>query len=457
MFEKALLKLKERDLTRAREFLTNCLKAQPEHAEAWMIAGNIEHAEGRFLSALLHHDRAVAIAPGKYDAWNNRGIALSDLGLFASARESFEKSIAILDAYEPRMNLAAMYCHLMDLTNAEQQYRAAYKTHVQDYEVAIQLGLALLGQGRWKEGFEHYEARLKNSPHPPPEERYPRWRGEDLEGKDIMLWPEQGIGDEIMMMRFAPEVKKRHPGVAHVILEVRPPMFAAAAAGLQGVDDIVVQHGYRRDVDYQCALTDLPMVFGTEPNTIPAAQGYFKFPGGGQPSWLAHTGAGKLKVGVCWNSGRRPLQPEVEASFKTKSIPLEWLAPLAQKGVQLYSLQKEHNDHQLMRKLGIIDYMPEIHSFIETAGLIDALDLVISVDTAVAHMAGAMGAPVWNFVRFSGYWPWMNETGLTAWYDSMRIYRQPQLGDWDEPIKRAASDLCELVAQKKQKQGAVAA
>lgn len=449
LFEKALLALKDRDRDKALDFLANCIKADPDHAEAWMIRGNIEHAEGRFLNSLLHHDRAVSVAPNKYDAWNNRGIAFVDLGLFASARECFEKSIGILDAYEARMNLANLYCHLMELEKAEEQYRAALAGHVLDYEAHIQLGLALMGQGRWAEGLPHYEERLKNSPHPPREEqRWPRWRGESLVGKTLLVWPEQGVGDEIMMLRFA-SVLNPGPG-AKVIVEARPPMYRAAKT-LAGVDAVIVQHDEPPfPVDYQCALTDLPMVLGIEPKTIPLAQGYLFQ---GRAPWLSLPGD-TFNVGICWKSGRRPLQPEVEASFKTKSIPIEWIAPLAQKGVQLYSLQKEHDDFAMMRKFGIIDLMGDVHDFADTAALVNSLDLVISVDTAVAHLAGAMGRPVWNFVRYSGYWPWMRESGVTQWYESMRLYRQPELGNWDDPIKRAAADLGELAAQKQNERAA---
>lgn len=108
----------------------------------------------------------------------------------------------------------------------------------------------------------------------------------------------------------------------------------------------------------------------------------------------------------------------------------------------------------MMRKFGIIDMMGDVHDFADTAALVNSLDLVISVDTAVAHLAGAMGRPVWNFVRYSGYWPWMRETVKTQWYESMRLYRQPELGNWDDPIKRAAADLGELAAQKQNERAA---
>ena len=442
LFEKALLALKQREYDKALDFLANCIKADPDHAEAWMIRGNIEHAQGRVFNALLHHDRAVVLDPNKYDAWCNRGIAFADLGLFSSARECYEKSLAIVDAYEPRMNMAAMYCHLMELENAEAQYRAALAGRPLDYEGAIQLGLCLLGQGRWKEGFEHYQVRLLNSPHPVREVKLaPPWLGEDLADKVILLYPEQGLGDEVLFQRFALVLRDRW--AARVILEARPPLYRLAKN--MAVDRVIVHHDdLPFPVDYQCALTDVAMRLGIEPGTMPYADRYLKIP----REWLRLPET-SFNVGLCWSTGRRPLQPEVEASWKTKSVPLEWLEPLRQAGVQLYSLQKRHwDDPRLMAKLWIVDMMDGVNDFYDTAALIAGLDLVISVDTAVAHVAGAMGVPVWNLVRFSGYWPWMRETGRTAWYESMRLYRQPALGDWDTPIKQMAEDLRELASRK---------
>jgi len=168
-----------------------------------------------------------------------------------------------------------------------------------------------------------------------------------------------------------------------------------------------------------------------------------------------------FNIGLCWQSGQRPLQPEARATASNKSVPLASFKPLLKMGVNLISLQKENRvyrddavvdnleEEALAKEFGIIDYMPHMADLADTAALINKLDLIISVDTAVAHVAGALGKPVWNLVRFSGYWPWLDATSDTEWYPSMRIYRQQELFNWNEVLERLFADLYALLQQRK--------
>lgn len=435
-FEKALLAIKDRSYDRAAELLVNVIKLKPDHAEAWVTRGNVVHAMGRFFDSLLHYDRALELNPKLHDGWCNRGIAFADLGLWASAQECFEKSLALMPALEPHMNWANMACHVMDLETAEREYRACLEIEPGNFDAHINLGITLLGQGRWKEGWPEYEWRHRNTPYQPRSQRnFPQWKGESLHGKSIVLWPEQGFGDEILFMRYAKAVKDF--GAEVVMLEARPPLLRLAK-WVSGVDVAVMYNDTLPTVpDFSCALMDVPMILGS---SAPKWDGPYV-------SWKSERNfAGN--VGLCWSSGQRPLQPETAATASMKSIYLEWLRKLVMPGVQLVSLQKEHDDERLMKELGILDPMPQVNDFADTAELINGLDLVISVDTAVAHLAGAMGKPVWNLVRFNAYWPWMMEVWDTAWYPSMKLLRQPTMGDWDTPIKFAIQELSRMVEKR---------
>ena len=158
-----------------------------------------------------------------------------------------------------------------------------------------------------------------------------------------------------------------------------------------------------------------------------------------------------LNVGICWASGKRPDQPSVFEISKQKSLAFEQLAPLARAGVKLVSLQQSHDDTSEMRRLSVADPMQGVQDFADTAFIISHLDLVITVDTAVAHLAGALGKPVWNLVRYDAMWPCRKQTAKTCWYDSMTLYRQPEPFNWKTPLKRLMADFGQLVAQRADK------
>lgn len=449
IFEQALIAVRGRDYDRALALLVMCLAEKPDLAEAWVMRGNILLSLERFFDAILHFDRAIALRDEAYDAWNNRGTALANLGRWDLAEQAFRKSAAIMPASEPHMGLANMFCTLMRLDEAAAEYQAALACDPSDHEAQFNLGVTLLGLGRWPEGFKCYEHRWLNTPHPPAAYRnFAKWQGENLEGKTILLYGEQGYGDEIMAARFASELCRRRPG-ARVVLEARAP-FARIARSLAGIEVITRGDPYPAGVDYSCPLLDVPMVLGMEPRDV-------KY-GAGDGSYLnaAPTFEDRIKamppglnVGLCWSSGKH-LSTSLGARAM-KSIPIEMLKGFVMPGVNLISLQKPAEPTP--PGMNVHDWTDELGDLADTASLIASLDLVISVDTAVAHLAGALGKPVWNFVRFSGYWPWRAESPDngedSTWYPTMRLLRQPSLNDWSIPIATAVRDLNTLVKMEK--------
>jgi tetratricopeptide (TPR) repeat protein len=438
-FEKALTAIRIRDYDRAAGLLVEAIKLKPDFTEAWVVRGNVLDALERSFDAILHYDRALGINDRLHDAWNNRGIAFANIGMWLSAEESFRKSAEILPALEPHMGLANMYCTLNRLEDAAAEYRAAISCGA-GADARFNLGVTLLGLGKWSEGFDEYEYRWENTPYPPRAYRdYRKWCGEDLSHKRILLYGEQGYGDEIMALRFAETLAYRYP-LSYVMVQARSPMLRLAGE-MQTINLRVVDGHGNWQADYSCPLLEVPMVLGLTHNDV-AASPYLSAPYAADRAlydWrdrldLLPPG---LNVGLCWSSGGH--LDTARAARLAKSIPLQWLKPLAMPGVNLISLQKPQES---LGDMPITDWMDECHDFADTAALIEELDLVISVDTAVAHLAGAMGRPVWNFVRYSGYWPWctadvVGNPEKAIWYPSMKLLRQPSLANWAEPIERA--------------------
>jgi len=424
----------------ASALLWQIVKTNPRHADAWALRGLIEDHSGRPENAMLHHGFALQAQPGRHDLWCNRGITAMNAKMFKESEESFQKSIALQPTFEGHYNYGNLLSSLMRVDDAVEQYKQAAKAHDGNHaQLNANLGVALIGQGKWREGFNAYRHRF-NAPGFPPHPRfqYPKWRGQSLNGKTIMLYVEQGFGDEIMSLRFALKLLEE----ATVILAVRPPMFRVARQMFGKKSTILMYDEPPVEPDFMCALLDIPAFLDVTPETVPFKAGYLcaedrgyrlQFPPG-------------LNVGVCWASGKRDLQPSVAETARQKSLTFEQLvAPLARPGVNLVCLQQNHSDHAALSKLGVHDPMAGVTDFADTAWIIDHLDLVITVDTSVAHLAGALGKPVWNLTRFDALWPWMQETSKTCWYDSMTLYRQERPLDWTGPLKRLQADFAAKV------------
>lgn len=424
----------------ASDVLWEVLRKNPQHADAWALRGLIEDMEGRPQNAMLHMGFAIQAAPKRHDIWCNRGIAAMSARMYKESDESFRRSIELEETFEGHYNYGNLLSAMMRVDEAVEQFEAAFKINPNNLQIQANLGVATIAQGRWKEGFNRYRHRF-NAPGFPPRARfnYPQWRGEPLAGKTIMLYVEQGFGDEIMAMRFAAAVDES----SHIILAVRPPMFRLARSFDMAVDVMLMYDTPPIKPDYQCALLDVPAFVDINTENIPYRGGYLAAEDRG---FRLEMPPG-LNVGICWASGKRDLQPSVAETAKQKSLSFEQLAaPLARPGVNLFSLQQSHNDD--LGRFGVRDPMAGVTDFADTAFIIDHLDLVVTVDTSVAHLAGAMGKPVWNLVRFDAMWPWMQETSATCWYDSMRLYRQTAPYNWADPLKRLAADLGDLVQQK---------
>lgn len=448
-FENAVMMLRAGRRPEAMDLLTAALVDNPNNADCWSLRARLEAEAGRAFNAMLHHGFATQLAPNRQDLWVNRGIDAMTARMFKESRDSFERALKLGESYEAHYNYGNLLSSVMKVEEAVDHFRKAEAIGgVHNAQIYANLGTALIAKGEWHEGFQFFRQRF-NAPGFPPRPRfdYPIWHGEPLDGKTILLYVEQGFGDEILSLRFASVIKEAG---ARVILSVRPPMFRLARSineGRAAADAVILQYDpVPWTPDYMCALLDVPAWIDFAPERgLPLSQGYLKAE---DRNYRLNFPPGKLKVGICWASGNRAFQPETLETAKAKTLKLEEFLFLKREDVFLVSLQKDHGDKYHLRDHGIRDPMMGVVDFADTAFIIDHLDLVITVDTSVAHLAGALGKTVWNLTRFDAMWPWMQETGKTCWYDSMMLYRQQAPFVWSHPLTRLRADFEDFYARK---------
>jgi hypothetical protein len=339
--------------------------------------------------------------------------------------------------------------HLGRTSEAEASYRTALRLRPETLEWHWALGLALLLAGKFEEGWKEFEwhwqtqRRMglgRDSP-------VPSWNGESIGDRVILLIADEGHGDTLQFCRYVPQVASRG---GRIILAVQPPLVRLLSR-LPGVSETVTDRGFKpSSFDLWCALMSLPHALRTTLETIPATTPYLT----ADPPDVVHwrdrlAGLAGLRVGLCWAGGRSGRLSQLVVD-RRRSITLDALASLGEvSGVQFISLQKgppaaqaAHPPHGMT----LHDFTEDLHDFAETAALIDNLDLVISVDTAVAHLAGALGKPVWLLNRFDTCFRWSRDEDDSPWYPSLRQFRQPTAGDWHSVISRARGALQHLAA-----------
>ena len=421
------------------------LTLRPEFAQAWSNRACVLRDLGRPADALASCDQAIALQPDYADAWSNRANALSDLNRPQEAQQSYQRAIE----FAPRLadawnNLGLTLVDLNQHEQALQSYERALTLDPGFAEAHWNQSLCLLQMGRLAQGWPKYEWRWQRNRIKAGKRDFqqPLWRGDfPIDGKTILLHAEQGLGDTLQFCRYAALVSALG---AKVLLEV-PAELVRLLTPLDGVTQLIEQGQALPPFDCHCPLLSLPLAFKTELASIPGNTPYLFADAQASQQWaerFAHEAANhhELKVGLVWAGGNRPHVAELRKNDARRSITLEALRPiLAVPQVRFYSLQKGPAAQQRaqMPELGeqIVDYTDALADFADTAALVANLDLVISVDTAVAHLAGALGKPVWILNRFDTCWRWMLERQDSPWYPGARLFRQPALGDWGSVIE----------------------
>jgi tetratricopeptide (TPR) repeat protein len=422
------------------------LVRHPDHAETLHLFGIILGQLGKTEESVRVLRRAVQLQPDSALVRHNLAFALKLAGNFDEAVAEFHRAIA-LDPYlaSAHSNLGITYKDMLRLDEAIPCYRRAIQLRPDYAEAHWNLGLVLLRLGDFKEGLAEYEWRGKvKSLMPLPTFAQPRWNGEHFFGKTILLFPEQGLGDAIQFARYIPMVANRG---RQVVLVSRPELVRVFERSFK-MAHVVPLTGPIPNFHVQCSLVSLPLVFGTDLNSIPAPIPYVQSDPALVESWSRKLGSrdGRLRVGLAWAGNSNHIND------RNRSIGPSELAPLAAvKEAALYSLQKDKpGDRTAPADLNLIDFTAELGDFAETAALIENLELVVTVDTSVAHLAGAMGKPTWVLVPFVPDWRWLLDRSDSPWYPgTMRLFRQAANGQWKEAVESVVSELRKLVTSGK--------
>ena len=420
------------------------LQRRPRDSGIWTNLGALLRRRGEHQAAAACQRRAQALAPEDAAILNNLGNALHDADLLDEAleirREVLRRRPRDADAHAM---LAVTLRALGRMQEAQATAEAGLLLHPADGELRVQRAMAMLAAGDYAQGFAAFEARWEIGEISKGESPAPEWAGEPLEGRRILVLPEQGFGDTLLMSRFLPALKARG---AQVILAVKPPL-RRLFEGAECIDELVEIGAARPQADFAAYMMALPGLLGCDAARLPPSPG-LRVPADSRARAraLLQPWEGMLRVGVCWSGS-----VTYKANFKRSFGPERFL-PLARiPGVQLFSLYKGPLLEGFRRSPAsalIVDAAGDERDFADAAATIRELDLVITMDTAVAHLAGALGRPVWNLLAFSPFWLYGHAGETTPWHPSMRLVRQPRPGDWDAAMQTVAEGLAALAASK---------
>jgi tetratricopeptide (TPR) repeat protein len=420
----------------------NALRYDPACAKAHNNLGNVFRSLDRPAEAVAQYEQVPDNDPEFTDAYNNLGLALLSLGRHEEAIRSIRRTLAL----KPHLaqgycNLGAVYHAQNRIAEATENYERALSLNPELAKARLNLGMVQLLSGDFAAGWKNYELRWEDAPLQRRPFTQPQWRGEPLNGARILLHAEQGYGDTLQFLRYVPLVLAAG---GSVILEVQS-RLRRIAAELPGVAEVVCTGDPLHAFDWHCPLLSLPLAFHTDLETIPAQTPYLFIPQEAQRKMGALDWPSKgLRVGLVWAGNPTFAQDR----YRFRSVPLPLFQPIFEfPGMHLFSLQVGDATVQLAEAPGaIVDLSPQTVDMADTAALIAHLDLVISVDTSVAHLAAGLGVPTWVPMPYSPDWRWLQEREDTPWYPTMRLLRQQRPGDWESVIDRMSSAMATIPA-----------
>lgn len=426
------ISLLQLDKVREAAFQFNkALFLSPDYADAALALGHCLHLQKNYPEALAVYDLLLTASPRLTSAWNNRATTLLEMCRYDEAAASFSRALELVPAmHDAAVALATCHQALGRVNEALLTCEAVLAADPQHAEAHWNRSLLLLLDGRFREGWREYEWRWRKRGFTSPRRYFPqpRWEGEPAAGRTILIHAEQGFGDTLQFCRYIPLVAARG---MRVIFECHPPLAPLMKSMICPVE-VVAMGQPLPAFDLHLPLLSLPMVFDTTAETIPGRTPYLAAPVDRRGQWQSPvTASGSVKVGLCW-AGKGYPDP-------LRSCPVELLAPLEEiEAVEWYSLQV---GWERPLPLPMINLTGHIRDFADTAALIAQLDLVITVDTAVAHLAGALGKPVWVMLPHAPDWRWMLGREDSPWYPTMRLLRQSRPGFWGDVVHQAAQQL----------------
>lgn len=431
--------------------LDRSLELDPKRLQACIVAGAVHLILKEPEAAERYYQRAIEIEPGSASAWSNLAVAQELLDRDDEALPAFAEAarlesatgewVGALTNYAIAVGQSGRVDDAIKIMASEERPPRPYRQYVR--------GLTLISVGRWTEGWPFHEFRWACEPlvGDRPNLTMPRWYGQNLNGRRIVIRGEQGYGDMLQFLRYAPWLKRLG---ATVYLRVQQG-FESAGLGFEGVDKILVGAEHV-EADFYIPCMSLPSVFGTSPETVPLPIPYVHVAPDVAERWsLRLPRTGKLRVGLVWAGN-----PDHHRD-RHRSIPLAAFAPvIAIPGVAFYSLQKGNAEADIAA-LNFTDRLenlaPELVSYGDTAAAIQQLDLIICVDTSVAHLAGALGCPTWILVQSPPEWRWMLDRADSPWYPSARLFRQRERRQWAPVIQEVAQALAAFAGEHRDKRG----
>jgi Flp pilus assembly protein TadD len=421
------------------------IRARPELVEAYYNLGNVLRLAGRHDEAVACYAQALRLRPAFAEGHNNLAIVLRKLGRFAEAAASLRQALELRPAYTAALvNLGLTLADTGRLAEALAHDDEAIRLDPENADAHHNRALAWLLLGDWGRGWREYQWRWRCDEFAPIRMPGPAWDGSDPAGRTILLWTEQGAGDTLQLVRYARPVKQRG---ATVVLAA-PERLHAILGGADGVDRIVAREpAPAGGFDAHCPLLTLPALFGTTTETVPGRVPYLHAERRRVAIWReALRPVEGVRVGIAWRGSPGMLPYDLR-----RSIPLERFAPLARvEGVRLVSLQAGPGSEQVAAVRGrfpVLDLAKEFDeaggAFVDTAAVMANLDLVVTCDTAIAHLAGALGVATWVALPAVPDWRWLLDRDDSPWYPTARLFRQAVPGRWEDVFERMATALRE--------------
>ena len=430
-------------LDEALRYYQKALELNPNFAEVYNNLGTVLKDKGHLDEALLHYQKACELNPNISSVYNNLGVVYQYNGHLDEAAAYYQKALDLNpELFDVLNNLGLVWREKGEIDKAITFFQKSLQINPTYADAHWNLSYAYLLTGNFREGWKEYEWRLKTDEFISRQRNFPQplWDGTMETGRTILLCAEQGYGDAIQFIRYAPLVSARG---LQVIVECQNEL-ALFLRNTEGISQVFIEGESLPGFDVYCPLLSLPFIFDTTPETIPVTIPYVSADLTLIKKWEAKIQSenSRIKIGLVWSGNPKYTKD------RNRSFSLGLFSPFAEfTDVAFYSLQKGEAATQAKNPLEgikLIDFTEDIHDFSDTAAFIENLDLIISVDTAVAHLAGALGKPVWTLLPFVPDWRWMLNREDSPWYPTMRLFRQPSPGDWESVIARLAQELTAL-------------
>ena len=441
----------QKQYQQAEQIYRKVLQSAPENANGWCYLGIVLHDQRQYQGAVDAYERALHLQAEFPIALNNLGNSLRYTGDYERADSCFQKAIDLkpdyLNAYK---NRGTLHVWTGGIDKGLHYYEQALKINPNEAELHRNLGVIYLLQGRFEEGWPEYRWRWRVGDLHRPFGNIPVWEGQDLAGKSIVLTAEQGLGDTINFARMACTLRESG---ANTTIYCQPPLVALLQAAPDMGNVYPNSLALQTPMHFQCSLLDTADVIGLNETSIPAPNAYLQPSENLSAYWrsvIKQNDKQVLRIGISWQGN-----PDHQADA-FRSFPLSQFEVLSElPGVELISLQAGFGSEQIsnwqgakpLRTLG--DNVDKSSgAFMDTAAIMRCLDLVITSDTAIAHVAGALGVPTWIALGFVPDWRWLLDRQDSPWYPSVKLFRQPKIGDWDSVFQAIRRQLAELIEGK---------